>query len=133
MQQQLTHIDEAAKALNISTSTLYRLAREGKIPHLRVGKRYLFQVDKIIEIMLQNQRSHIPVPPKRTAQPQPTQSKPPLPGLVQPSMNSLTKRLVDAAEALELVAKQLETMRRYNIMPRGEQKQEDQPQPQSWT
>jgi excisionase family DNA binding protein len=48
MTQQFTHINETAKALNISPSTLYRLARENQVPHVRIGKRYLFLIDDIV-------------------------------------------------------------------------------------
>ena len=36
------NITEASKFLNVSTSTLYRWAREGKIPFFRVGREYQF-------------------------------------------------------------------------------------------
>ena len=36
-------IDELAAYLKISKSTLYKLAREGKIPSNKVGRRWRFQ------------------------------------------------------------------------------------------
>lgn len=45
----LVHIDQAASILNLSVSNMYRLAREHKIPAVRIGKRWLFDVDQIIQ------------------------------------------------------------------------------------
>jgi excisionase family DNA binding protein len=40
---------EAAAALGIAASTLYGLARQRKIPFVRLGDRLLFNVEEIIE------------------------------------------------------------------------------------
>jgi excisionase family DNA binding protein len=39
---------EAAPLLGIAVPTLYGLARQRKIPHIRLGDRLLFDVDEII-------------------------------------------------------------------------------------
>jgi excisionase family DNA binding protein len=35
--QRLLTVREVAKALNVSTSTVYKLCEEGKLPHVRVS------------------------------------------------------------------------------------------------
>ena len=40
---------EAAAALGIAASTLYGLARQRKIPFIRLGDRLLFNIEEIIE------------------------------------------------------------------------------------
>jgi len=39
-------LKEAASKLGLSQNALYWLARRGQIPHLRVGNRYLFDIDQ---------------------------------------------------------------------------------------
>ncbi|MFZ5768637.1 MAG: helix-turn-helix domain-containing protein [Bacillota bacterium] len=39
---------EAAEILNLSPWTLYRLAREGRVPHVRIGGRVLFRRSSLI-------------------------------------------------------------------------------------
>lgn len=39
---------EAAELLNVSAWTVYRLAREGRIPHVRIGCRVLFRRSSLI-------------------------------------------------------------------------------------
>jgi excisionase family DNA binding protein len=45
---------ETAKILGVSPPTLYQLARQRKIPHLRIGDRVLFDIDEILAA------SHVP-------------------------------------------------------------------------
>jgi excisionase family DNA binding protein len=39
---------QAASVLSCSTVTMYRLCAEGKIPHRRLGVRYLFRLDELV-------------------------------------------------------------------------------------
>lgn len=39
--------DEIAKYLGLSRDTIYILARENKIPHVRIGRRILFKIESI--------------------------------------------------------------------------------------
>ncbi len=45
--QELLTIPETAKVLKISTSSLYRLTSQRKIPFIKIGSRVIFQPDKI--------------------------------------------------------------------------------------
>ncbi len=47
-------IDELAEYLKISRSTLYILAREGRLPGQKVGKRWRFHKDAIDEWLKQH-------------------------------------------------------------------------------
>ena len=54
-------VKNAAKILNVSSSFLYKLAQEGKIPHLRMGKKIIFDKQELIEYFrIQSTRS-VPV------------------------------------------------------------------------
>lgn len=39
----LMDADQAADYLHMTTNSLYIMVREGKIPHLKAGRRYLFK------------------------------------------------------------------------------------------
>jgi excisionase family DNA binding protein len=41
------NLQKAAAMLDISDRTLWRLAKEGKVPHKRLGKRLIFSVDEL--------------------------------------------------------------------------------------
>lgn len=45
---QLVNVTEMATRLGVSRSSLYVLARQRRIPHIKVGDRVLFDPDKVI-------------------------------------------------------------------------------------
>lgn len=47
-ERQLMGAAETAKILGVSPPTLYQLARQRKIPHLRIGDRVLFDIDEVL-------------------------------------------------------------------------------------
>lgn len=47
-ERQLMSAADTAKILGVSPSTLYQLAHQRKIPHLRIGDRVLFDIDEIL-------------------------------------------------------------------------------------
>ncbi|NTU30651.1 helix-turn-helix domain-containing protein [Brevibacillus sp. HB1.1] len=47
-------VSEIAKYLNVSTNSIYAMAREKQIPHVRIRRRIMFPMD-IIEEWLRNQ------------------------------------------------------------------------------
>jgi len=51
--KQMISVDEAAKLLNIAPITLYRLVSgkmsQNRPPHLRVGRRIVFEVEPLLE------------------------------------------------------------------------------------
>ena len=47
-------IDELAEYLKVARSTLYILAREGRLPGQKVGKRWRFHKDAIDELLKQH-------------------------------------------------------------------------------
>jgi len=49
MTEEIMTIEECAKYLKTSVSTIYRLAQEGKIPATKVGNQWRFQKKKIDE------------------------------------------------------------------------------------
>jgi len=49
MAEEIMTIEECAKYLKISVSTIYRLAQEGKIPATKVGNMWRFRKKKIDE------------------------------------------------------------------------------------
>jgi excisionase family DNA binding protein len=44
----LVSVADGARALGVSRSTLYALARQRKIPHVQIGDRILVDVEKVI-------------------------------------------------------------------------------------
>ncbi len=52
-------IDELAAYLKIPKSTLYKLAREGKIPSNKVGRHWRFQ-KRSIDLWLERERAIVP-------------------------------------------------------------------------
>lgn len=42
---------EAAEILNMHPDRLYRLAREGKVPHIRLGRSVRYRVSALLEWM----------------------------------------------------------------------------------
>ena len=52
-------IDELAAYLKISKSTLYKLAREGKVPSNKVGRHWRFQ-KRMIDRWLERERATVP-------------------------------------------------------------------------
>jgi len=49
MAEEIMTVEECAKYLKTSVSTIYRLAQEGKIPATKVGNMWRFQKKKIDE------------------------------------------------------------------------------------
>jgi len=49
MAEEIMTIEECAKYLKTSVSTIYRLAQQGKIPATKVGNQWRFQKKKIDE------------------------------------------------------------------------------------
>ena len=49
MGEEIMTIEECAKYLKTSVSTIYRLAQEGKIPASKVGNQWRFRKEKIDE------------------------------------------------------------------------------------
>jgi len=47
MADKLLTVNQLASALQISRSTVYRLVREGRIPHYSVGERLRFDVGEV--------------------------------------------------------------------------------------
>lgn len=47
MQENLLTISELCAWLQVDRTTVYRLARQGRIPYIRVGGRYRFAVSDI--------------------------------------------------------------------------------------
>lgn len=45
----LLTINELAKTLSLSSSTIHKYASQGKIPAIRIGKIWRFQLDAVIE------------------------------------------------------------------------------------
>jgi len=62
MNEQLTGMlatvgaDEAARLLGVNKHTLYRWAREGTVPCIRIGKAVRFRVATLLEWMEQQER-----------------------------------------------------------------------------
>jgi excisionase family DNA binding protein len=54
-------IEELAAYLKISKSTLYKLAREGKLPSNKVGRHWRFQ-KRSIDRWLERDRAIVPCP-----------------------------------------------------------------------
>ena len=52
-------IDELAAYLKISKSTLYKLAREGRVPSNKVGRHWRFQ-KRSIDRWLERERATVP-------------------------------------------------------------------------
>lgn len=48
-------VNETAELLGVSTTTIYNMAREGQIPHVRVRARILFHRD-VIEAWLRGEQ-----------------------------------------------------------------------------
>jgi len=44
----LLNAQELARELNVSRATVYRLAREGQIPSVRIGNSIRFELDAVI-------------------------------------------------------------------------------------
>ena len=49
MDTEILDVEGAAKALGVSTRTIYNLARKGEIPAMRVGREWRFARKNIIE------------------------------------------------------------------------------------
>jgi hypothetical protein len=80
------------------------------VPHVRVGKRYLFLIDDIVARM---KASGSPVPVQQPKKPAPGVA---LPGLTPPNYDVIAQKLARAAESLSQAAQQIEAMQR---MQRG--------------
>ena len=53
-QQKLMTVKEAACVLRLSRANVYSLVQQGKIPHVRIGKRRLFRVQDIDSFITQH-------------------------------------------------------------------------------
>ena len=51
---------EVAKYLRVSRSLIYRMAREGQIPALKVGRKWLFRKETIEQWL--SEREDLPLP-----------------------------------------------------------------------
>jgi excisionase family DNA binding protein len=49
MDEEILDIDGAARALGVSTRTIYALARKGKIPAMRVGREWRFARRNLVD------------------------------------------------------------------------------------
>lgn len=58
-------VDQAAQLLGCNPNTLYRWAREGRIPCIRLGRSVRFRVAALEEWMAQQERQAITNSPKR--------------------------------------------------------------------
>lgn len=47
MTQEILTVDELAKLLHLHSMTVYRLAKQGKLPGFKVGGRWRFQRDAV--------------------------------------------------------------------------------------
>lgn len=54
MQRELVTAVEAGKLLKLSRATVIGYARRGAIPYIKPGKRYLFDMDSVIETLKGN-------------------------------------------------------------------------------
>ncbi len=50
MSKEILDVNAAAKYLNITRATLYKLAKEGKVPGLKVGGQWRFSKDRLDEL-----------------------------------------------------------------------------------
>ncbi len=44
-------IEETARTLGVSTATIRRALKDGRIPHMRLGDRYLISVEVLSELL----------------------------------------------------------------------------------
>ncbi|OPG15996.1 helix-turn-helix domain-containing protein [Ferroacidibacillus organovorans] len=51
MEKQYTTRKAVADAINIPEDTVWRLARQKKIPFIKVGRAYRFNLDEVIEAL----------------------------------------------------------------------------------
>jgi excisionase family DNA binding protein len=63
MSKEILDVNAAAKYLNITRATLYKLAKEGKIPGLKVGGQWRFSKDRLDELF-----ASTPAAPNKTDQ-----------------------------------------------------------------
>lgn len=54
--QRLLSVEEAAEFLNISVSEVYKLKHFGTIPYVKLGRRLLFDQEKLEEWVLEHAR-----------------------------------------------------------------------------
>jgi excisionase family DNA binding protein len=112
---QLVHIDEAAKALGLSTSNMYRLARDHRIPSVRIGKRWLFDVDTIIKTMLAQTQ-----PPSKTNRPVKAPTPERLPQSPEQIISHAKEAIALAADAVHQAAKVMQMMDQVRVELRRE-------------
>ncbi len=53
----LMNVREAAAFLRVSTPTIYRLRKSGKIPFFKIGARVLFSRERLYEYLNQNEEN----------------------------------------------------------------------------
>jgi len=56
---EILNIDGVAKYLGLSPSTVYKLCREGDLPHSRLGKQFKFSKSSIDEMLNGKQKGEI--------------------------------------------------------------------------
>jgi excisionase family DNA binding protein len=44
-------IDEAAELLGVCRSTMYRAAKDGEIPVIKIGRRYLVPTARLVQLL----------------------------------------------------------------------------------
>ncbi|MHB1646969.1 MAG: helix-turn-helix domain-containing protein [bacterium] len=45
-------VDEVADILRVTRGTIYRLIKQGKIPFVKFGKRYLFVKNEVLNLLI---------------------------------------------------------------------------------
>jgi excisionase family DNA binding protein len=58
--EHLLSVQEAAKRLGISSWTVYRLARNGGLPSVRLGRRRLFASEDLEDLVRTSRRKEFP-------------------------------------------------------------------------
>ncbi len=53
MNKRLFSVKEASEYLGISTHFLYKMSAQNKIPHVKIGKRLLFDIKRLEELIIQ--------------------------------------------------------------------------------
>jgi excisionase family DNA binding protein len=59
MREEIMTIEECAKYLKTSVSTIYKLAQEGKIPATKVGNQWRFRKEKLDEWLDKNSKTQL--------------------------------------------------------------------------
>ena len=57
--KRIGNIGEACNILQISRSHMYQLVRERKVPYYKVGRKLIFDLDEIKELLLSSRKATI--------------------------------------------------------------------------